>query len=97
MPHIEIAVLYSLLGAFAHLASIDLTEKPVVIRTALDNLVISAFAAAITYLVALRLGWQVYGIGLGCGMAAWMGAKILTHFEQRFLERLDESKNRRIT
>lgn len=92
LDHLEIAVAFSALGAFAHLANLHLTGTPLAPKVIISNLLISAFAAALMYLIALRLGWQFYGIGGGCGLAAWMGVKILTYFEGRFLQKF-EGKN----
>jgi len=90
--HIEIAVAFSTFGAFAHLANLHLTGTPLAAKVILSNLLISCFAAALMYLIALRLDWQSNGIGDGCGLAAWMGVKILTYFEGCFLEKF-EGKN----
>lgn len=90
--HIEIAVAFSALGAFANLANLYLTGSLLTFKVILSNLLISAFAAALMYLIALRPGWQFYGVGGGCGLSAWMGVKILTYFEGRFLQKF-EGKN----
>lgn len=90
--HLEIAVAYSLLGACANLSNLYLSGIQLGFKAILANLVISGFSAALMYLIALRLGWQVYGIADGCGLAAWMGVKILAYFESRFLQKIEEKK-----
>lgn len=60
---IEIAVAFSTLGAFANLANRYLTGSLLTFKVILSNLLISAFAAALMYLIALRPGWQFYGFG----------------------------------
>lgn len=81
LEHIEIAVAFSLLGAMAHLSSLHLSGCAFSPVTLAANLTLSLFAAALTYLIALRLGWQVYGVGFGCGISAWVGEKMLVTFE----------------
>ncbi|MFK3711821.1 hypothetical protein [Leclercia adecarboxylata] len=96
LEHIEIAVAFSALGAAAHLANLYLSGTHLEPKLILSNLLISVFAAALMYLIALRLGWQVYGIGGGCGLSAWMGVKILAFFEGRFLRKFeDKNENKR--
>lgn len=92
LEHIEIAAAFSALGALAHLANLHLSGAVLTFRSILSNLLISAFAAALMYVIAMRLGWQVYGIAGGCGLSAWMGVKILTYFEGRFMQRFEEKK-----
>lgn len=92
LDHLEVAITFSALGAFANLANINLSDTPLTPKTIISNLLISVFAAALTYLVALRLGWQFYGIGGGCGLSAWMGVKILVYFEGRFMQKIEEKK-----
>ncbi|MEB8638640.1 hypothetical protein P2G74_01460 [Cronobacter muytjensii] len=87
-----LAAAFSALGALARLASLYLIGDQLTPKSALANLVISAFASAITLMLALRLGWQVYGISAGCGLAAWLGGDLLKVFEQLFIQRITNKK-----
>lgn len=89
MSHnILFACIFSALGALAHLASIHLSEAHLNARTIISHLTISLFTAALMAAVALRFGWKIYGLCIGCGLAAWMGAKLLSVFEDLILDRL---------
>jgi hypothetical protein len=90
MNHLEIDVAFSGLGVFAHLANHSLSGTLLAPKVIVSNLLISAFAAALMYLIALRLGWQFYSVGGGCRLSAWMGVKILAYFEGRFLQKFEE-------
>lgn len=92
LDFIEIAGAYSALGALAHLSKLHLSGSSLSLKTVLASISISVFAAALTFLVTMLMGWKLYGVGAACGVAAWMGEDILEFFEKRLLERLGGSK-----
>jgi hypothetical protein len=88
-----IILLFTLLGTLARVFQNWMTGKPISILFTLGQIVISIFASSIMLMLAIRLGWQIYGVSIGCGLSAWMGIKVLTIFEKMFTDRVEGKKS----
>lgn len=87
----------TILGTLARIAYNWMTGHTFTLFFALAQAFISIFASALTLMITTRLEWKVFGVSTACGLAAWLGIKILDFFEKRLIERLqgkkDESKS----
>lgn len=88
-----IILLFTLLGTLARLFQNWMTGKPISIVFTIGQIVISIFASSIMLMLAVKLGWQIYGVSIGCGLSAWMGIKILIIFEKMFTDKIEGRKN----
>ncbi|MBL5898552.1 hypothetical protein I7V27_04075 [Lelliottia amnigena] len=84
-----IILLFTLMGTAARVFYNWMTGNPVSFVFTIGQIVISIFASSLTLMIVVRLEWKIYGISVACGLAAWMGIKILDFFEKRLLERLE--------
>lgn len=87
-----IVLIVTLLGTAARVFYNWMTGSPINFIFTIGQIVISIFASAIMLMIAVRLEWQIFGISAGCGLAAWLGVKILDFFEKRLIERLGGNK-----
>ncbi|WP_455424813.1 hypothetical protein [Dryocola sp. LX212] len=88
-----IILLFTLLGTLARVFQNWMSGKPISILFTIGQIIISIFASSIMLMLAIRLGWQIYGVSIACGLSAWMGIKILTIFEKMFTDRIERKSD----
>lgn len=86
-------VLFTALGTLSRIYFNRTTNKQTDIDATVGQIVFSIFAAALFFMVAVRMGWLVYGLSVGCGLAAWLGVEMITYLGKRLLEKLEGNKD----
>lgn len=74
------------LGTLARLFYNWMIGNPIGFVFAIGQIVISTFSSSIMLMIAIRLQWEINGISISVGMAAWLGIKVLDFFERRLLK-----------
>lgn len=86
-------VFFTALGTLARIYFNRTTNHQKGVDATVSQIIFSVFAAALMFMLAVRMGWLVYGLSIGCGLAAWLGVEMITYLGKRLIERLEGNKD----
>lgn len=86
-------LLFTALGTLARLYFNRASGQQKDFDATVGQIICSVFAAALVFMVLVRMGWLVYGLAVGCGLAAWLGVEVITYLGKRLIEKMEGNKD----